>query len=108
MFDQLTFSTTLVPIIAGSFIISIIPVFRWLRRAGNKYPPGPKGIPFFGNLFQLSKQDFEEWGHKYGKGLSCLAISRYLDDERYACRRYDVSGSLRARHTAVEFAHSGR
>jgi len=35
-----------------------------------KSPPGPKGIPFFGNLFQLSMtpwKEFEVWKKQYGK-----------------------------------------
>lgn len=35
-------------------------------------PPGPKGIPFFGNLFQLMAtpepwKAFAQWGKEYGK-----------------------------------------
>lgn len=34
-------------------------------------PPGPKGVPFFGNLFQLMAtpqpwKTFAEWGKEYG------------------------------------------
>ncbi|KIM47086.1 hypothetical protein M413DRAFT_23364 [Hebeloma cylindrosporum] len=81
MLDRVSFSTALVgiPIIVGFFVIAVLPVFKWTRRAGSKHPPGPKGVPFFGNLFQLSKQDFEEWGHKYGSGLES---SKYLETDR--------------------------
>lgn len=69
MFNLNHISTALVgfPIAVAVLVIAVTSIFEWVGKSGRKYPPGPKGIPFFGNLFQLSKQDFEEWGHKYGK-----------------------------------------
>jgi hypothetical protein len=35
-----------------------------------RYPPGPKGIPIFGNLFQIPPaypgEKLKEWGKQYG------------------------------------------
>ncbi|PPQ78647.1 hypothetical protein CVT25_010542 [Psilocybe cyanescens] len=67
MFDHNNFSTGIisVPIVVGILALAVTSVFKWLGKAGYKYPPGPKGIPFFGNFFQLSRKGFQEWGHKY-------------------------------------------
>jgi len=38
-----------------------------------KLPPGPKGIPFLGSLFQLSRapwEEFEVWKKQYGMSIS--------------------------------------
>ncbi|TDL15489.1 cytochrome P450 [Rickenella mellea] len=54
--------------IATSFVLFYLVSFINTSRKG-KLPPGPKGIPFFGNLFQLTKDawiDFTEWKSKYG------------------------------------------
>ena len=73
------------PLLASISILtglSLIFVFRWLGRVKNNYPPGPKGIPVFGNIFQLSKRagrDFEKWAKKYGKGLQCVHSRRPRD-----------------------------
>jgi hypothetical protein len=54
----------------------LLSLFFWARslfgRKRNKYlPPGPKGIPIFGNFLQLSKAKawkvFEQWGKEYGE-----------------------------------------
>jgi hypothetical protein len=47
-------------------------------------PPGPKGIPIFGNFFQLSKkawEDFERWGKEFGK------FTLYLESLESICER---------------------
>lgn len=40
------------------------------KRPKGPFPPGPKGIPFFGNVFQLPHSftwfKFTEWGEQYG------------------------------------------
>ena len=39
------------------------------RRITHKYPPGPKGLPFLGPLFELSStpwKEFERWKAQYG------------------------------------------
>ncbi|KAK7905289.1 hypothetical protein LTR67_000009 [Exophiala xenobiotica] len=41
-----------------------------MRKSKYRYPPGPKGIPIFGNLFQLPPKypsaQLMEWGKQYG------------------------------------------
>jgi len=40
------------------------------RHTPHKLPPGPRGLPFFGPLFQLSVtpwKEFETWKAQYGK-----------------------------------------
>lgn len=40
------------------------------RASGGQTPPGPKGIPIFGNEFQIPRDKqwlkFHEWSQKYG------------------------------------------
>jgi len=57
-----------------SVVLASIYVVRTIRyRATHKLPPGPKGIPFFGNLFQLSATPWKEleiWRKEYGKSTN--------------------------------------
>ena len=66
VFDVQSSSVT----ICVSLALASIYVFRTIKsyRKG-KLPPGPKGIPFLGNLFQLSLnpwKEFEVWKKEYG------------------------------------------
>ena len=51
-------------------IISLGLLMKYLSRKRPNLPPGPKGIPFFGNVFQMDKSfphfTLTEWSHQYG------------------------------------------
>ena len=59
--------TVLWGMVAAFVVYQLLKVAK-VSKSG-KLPPGPKGVPFFGNLFQLSKDawvTFAEWGKQYG------------------------------------------
>ena len=54
-------------------LISVYTIRTVKSLAKGKLPPGPRGIPFFGNFFQLSRtpwKEFEVWKKQYGMSTS--------------------------------------
>jgi hypothetical protein len=65
-------------------ILSLIPLYWFSKRSRLQLPPGPKGWPLIGNLFDMPTVNFAktytEWAQKYGAhpGLlySCIEVNR--------------------------------
>ena len=58
-------------------LVSIYALRTIKSRQTGKLPPRPKGIPFFGNLFQLSMmpwKQFEVWKKQYGTSTSQFSV----------------------------------
>ena len=52
-------------------LVALVVVALTSRRRRGRLPPGPKGVPFFGNVFDLPKEGVEwlkyvQWGQQYG------------------------------------------
>lgn len=53
-------------------VVSLVFAYRLLYRTcrNTPFPPGPKGLPFIGNIFDMPSEKewltFARWGEKYG------------------------------------------
>ncbi|KAF8837462.1 cytochrome P450 [Paxillus ammoniavirescens] len=60
-------NTQYAAIVSGLFVFSALYVGQ---RRSHQYPPGPKGVPLFGNALQVPKEDpwivYTEWARVYG------------------------------------------
>ena len=58
-------------------------VHRYTKRRHYKLPPGPKGIPFFGNTFQVPKSNewvqYAKWGKEYSMWSAYPLVVPYID-----------------------------
>lgn len=79
------------------FIMSTILTLSIRRARRQKYPPGPDGVPFFGNLFSLDSHPlrlFKKWSlEKYGPVMSV----KYLDRNVVVLNNYDVIKEVRVK-----------
>ncbi len=76
MFDM---NSPKIPLAAVDCVVVVI-VFQWLRflrsRRDMNAPPGPKGYPIIGNVFDMMVPEIwvvaQEWGRKYGAIQLCF------------------------------------
>lgn len=81
-----TLKSTILGVVVAVIVYRLFKAAHSLKKG--KLPPGPKGAPFFGNLFQLSKDawvTFAEWGQQYGTKGFCMTV--VLSDSE--CHRSD-------------------
>lgn len=70
----MAYSPTLIGAI-GALTVSIL-VVRLIQQSRVPLPPGPRGLPWFGNVFQWPVEKewltFTRWYHRYG--ISSLSV----------------------------------
>ncbi|CAL1696588.1 unnamed protein product [Somion occarium] len=85
--------------LVASYVVYILLKAANTSRKG-KLPPGPKGVPLFGNLFQLSKDawvTFAEWKHQYGP----LVYMSVAGQNMVVMNTHKVAADLLDRRAAV-------
>ncbi|XP_051130969.1 iridoid oxidase-like [Andrographis paniculata] len=72
MAEEWILSSSINPISVSIVVGILLILFIWLRKSPGKTPPGPKGVPIFGNLLQLGDLPHEtmhKWRKTYGPVL---------------------------------------
>ncbi|KAI0066875.1 cytochrome P450 [Artomyces pyxidatus] len=69
-------------IILAFFLALLRDVNQRLRRRGLPYPPGPAGLPFIGNLFNVPKEapwaTYADWAKTYGDVMSLKILGQVV------------------------------
>ena len=88
------------------FVITLLLFFR--RRSTLLLPPGPRGYPVIGNMFDMpSLQDqawlkFAQWGRKYGTVILDRIVGWLLNNQNFDRRNFVCHG-LGPNDRGVEF-----
>lgn len=72
---------TLAAYASGLAILGFL-VFLTRRRSRYRFPPGPRGLPFWGNVFDLPEEEkwltYLQWSHAYGESDDFIAHLPFL------------------------------
>jgi hypothetical protein len=57
------------------FILTAYCAYRLLNATRPHFPPGPKPVPWIGNILQVAAEHpellFQQWASKYGSSVTC-------------------------------------
>lgn len=100
LFAQMPLSLSLEYLVLDLAALSLFTyvVRTWLadrsRRQGLQYPPGPRGIPILGNLFDIPQRQpwetYTRWGKQYGMQTGPQKERNIMNGAGCGCRRSDI------------------
>ncbi|TFK69858.1 cytochrome P450 [Pluteus cervinus] len=96
------YSSNLNSIFTVSFILLLAVLLRRSKGKTISYPPGPKPIPFLGNILDMPKEypwiAFKKWSDKYG---SDLVFASVLGKRIVVVNSYTVAQDLFTKRSAI-------